>query len=448
MSLLRIISRNESRFILIILVIVVATEIADISTSKIYLFTNSTEFPLYSNLLGFISIAVVYIIAQQALLKYVRKVTNNIRNAEKLHFVIIHKISTIVQYVLVAVLVSIIIQMSVSSYYSTRLLVTSIWISYALAISMLTVLARRFFYWFRLNRNSVVLLYGLSTVSIAAAATISLVLATLLLAGQAVDMYQIIGSQSALIPDDLMSLEYAYFIASILSFIITWIATALMLRHHSIRFGIIKYWILVSIPLLYFLMQFEPFFVTIFSSYSLANPALFSIIYTIIFSASKPVGGLLFAGAFWSLARRISDKQLKSYMIISACGLALIFGSEQAVTLANRTYPPFGLATVSFFGLSSYLVLIGIYSSALSVSEDSKLRQSIRDFAMKESRLLDSIGTAQMEQEIEKRVIALTKRNQEILSEETGIESSLTEEDIKEYLGQVINEVSKDRVRE
>ena len=134
-------------------------------------------------------------------------------------------------------------------------------------------------------------------------------------------------------------------------------------------------------------------------------------------------------------------------MIISGCGLALIFGSEQAITLSDRSYPRFGLATISFFGLSSYLVLIGIYSSALSVSEDSKLRQSIRDFAIKESRLLDSIGSAQMERDIEKRVIALTKKNQQILSEHTGIEASLSDEDIKKYLEEVVNEVSKDRMR-
>jgi hypothetical protein len=128
-------------------------------------------------------------------------------------------------------------------------------------------------------------------------------------------------------------------------------------------------------------------------------------------------------------------------MIISGCGLALIFGSEQAVNLATRTYPPFGLATTSFFGLASYLVLIGIYSSALSVSEDSKLRSTIRNFAMKESRLLDSIGTAEMQRGIERKVIALTKQNQDRMEEETGIQSSLSEDDMKHYLEQVIREV-------
>ena len=96
-------------------------------------------------------------------------------------------------------------------------------------------------------------------------------------------------------------------------------------------------------------------------------------------------------------------------------------------------------------GLSSYLLLLGVYSSAISVSEDSKLRQSIRNFAIKESRLLDSIGIAQMEQEIEKRVLALTKQNQYRMTEESGIQPSLSEEDMKEYLQQVIEEVKNER---
>ena len=52
---------------------------------------------------------------------------------------------------------------------------------------------------------------------------------------------------------------------------------------------------------------------------------------------------------------------------------------------------------------------------------------------------------AQMEDEIQKKVITFTKRNQDRMAEETGIQSSLTEEDMKEYLEQVIREVKKDR---
>jgi hypothetical protein len=132
-------------------------------------------------------------------------------------------------------------------------------------------------------------------------------------------------------------------------------------------------------------------------------------------------------------------------MIISAFGLILLFVSNQAIELVNVPYPPFGMATISFLGLSSYLVLLGIYSSAISLSEDSKLRQSIRNFAVQESKLLDSIGTAHMEQEIQRRVLTITKQNQDRMAEETGIQSSLTDEDVKDYLEQVLEEVKKEK---
>ena len=91
---------------------------------------------------------------------------------------------------------------------------------------------------------------------------------------------------------------------------------------------------------------------------------------------------------------------------------------------------------------------MGIYSSAISVAQDSELRQSIRGVAIKDSRLLDSIGVAQMEHQIQKTVIALAKQNQDRIREASGIESSLTEEDMKQYLELVLKEVGKERQRQ
>ena len=82
------------------------------------------------------------------------------------------------------------------------------------------------------------------------------------------------------------------------------------------------------------------------------------------------------------------------------------------------------------------MMLVGIYSSAISVAEDSNLRKSIRDFALGQSRLTDSIGSAQMEQEIEKRVLVFTKQIQDRMFGEP----SLTEDETKQYLEQVIRE--------
>jgi hypothetical protein len=64
---------------------------------------------------------------------------------------------------------------------------------------------------------------------------------------------------------------------------------------------------------------------------------------------------------------------------------------------------------------------------------------------LKETNLLDNIGSAHMEQEIQKRVLILTKQNQDRIAEETGIQSSLTEDDVKSYLQEVIKEIQEVR---
>jgi hypothetical protein len=77
------------------------------------------------------------------------------------------------------------------------------------------------------------------------------------------------------------------------------------------------------------------------------------------------------------------------------------------------------------------------------MSEDSKLRQVIRKVALNETTLLDSMSTAQMEQEIQKRTLAVTRKTRDLMAEETGIQPSLSEDDMKQYLQQVIEEVKR-----
>jgi hypothetical protein len=176
-------------------------------------------------------------------------------------------------------------------------------------------------------------------------------------------------------PDVVFSSAYA--LTAILLFVLTWIATALLLRHYSRKLGQIKYWVLVSIPLVYFLSQFQPLFLFTFTEFRLSDPVLFGIVYTLLFSVSKPLGGVLFGVAFWMVARRLKDNKVKGYLIISAYGMTLLFASNQPTALILVPYPPFGLVTICFMGLASYLLYLGIYSSAVSVSEDSRLRQPL-----------------------------------------------------------------------
>ena len=52
------------------------------------------------------------------------------------------------------------------------------------------------------------------------------------------------------------------------------------------------------------------------------------------------------------------------------------------------------------------------------VSEDSRLRQTIRKTALKESQeFMDSIGSAEMEQEIQRRVLRFSRRTKALMED-------------------------------
>ena len=79
--------------------------------------------------------------------------------------------------------------------------------------------------------------------------------------------------------------------------------------------------------------------------------------------------------------------------------------------------------------LSAFLYSIGLYYSAISISEDSSLRKTIRRSALE---LFDEIGTAQMEQDVQKRILKIVKSNKEKLESDTGISSTVTEDDVNQ----------------
>jgi hypothetical protein len=418
----------------------------DVYFNKLFSYGSNYQSSFQLGIPTFLFLGIIYVVGQYLILQFIRNKSKLVRTKVQLHLNIIHRAVYLIQYGLAALIVFFILEMFTTSAYSTVLLTAAIGVSYILSIVMLGLLSIRFFSWFRSNRDSVVFLYGLAslTLTINAIFTITLAGNSLVFLYQPYIFSHVGQSFVPFITSSLLfqNLNYAYAISSVLSFMATWVATVVILRHYSPNLGKSKYWLLSGFPLAYFLIQILPFFPNILSLLSYSQ-ATFFLLYTFIPIFSRLIGGILFGFALWAVVRKLGKRSaVKDYMIISAYGLTLIFISNQAILLAqNVPYPPFGFVAVSFIGLSSYMLLVGIYSSAISVAEDSKLRQTIRDVATKELRLLDNIGTAQMVQEIQKTVIGVTKRTQETMIEETGVESSITEEDMKQYLEQVINEV-------
>jgi hypothetical protein len=428
--------------IFIITAIIVDTSIVSIATSAGGLRSSVSDIALFTFMVF------VFAVGQYVILAFVKQgykdKEGKIGGLKHHGLDLIDKAVTITQYALIAILFSTILQMSFMSSYHIFTLKATIFISYGLSFILLALLAKRFFSWFKLNHNLVVLAYALAISMISINAAITIIYTNTQLNENTQQAYiRPVRSLTGSITTADVIYGSAYVLTSVLSFILTWIAAVLLLRHYSRKLGMTKYWIIVSIPLAYFLSQFQPLFLYSFADLRLSNPVLFGIIYNLIFSISKPAGGVLFGIAFWIVAKSLTSKTVKSYMIISAYGMMLLFTVNQPTGLTLIPYPPFGLVTISFMGLSSYLILVGVYSSAISVAQDVNLRKSIRKTVEQHSNLLDNIGTSQMEQEIHRRVIKITKEKLNEMTEETGVQSSVTEDEMKQYMDNVLKEIKK-----
>jgi hypothetical protein len=224
-----------------------------------------------------------------------------------------------------------------------------------------------------------------------------------------------------------------------IAYVLTWIGTVMLLRPYIHRIGKIKFYAIMGSAMVYYLINFPLFVLGYFTPTGESDAEVMNNI--LIFGIAAVLSGIIFGAAFLSIARTLQKgSALRDYMIIAAYGMLLFYVAGSAAA-TQAAYPPFGLASVSFTGLSCYLIYTGLYSSAISVSQDGNLRQSIRRSAVKEVKFLESMGSAQMEKELQTRVLTIAKKNSDIMTEETGVQPSLSEDDMKQYLEEVIKEI-------
>jgi hypothetical protein len=440
-------SNNKKRILVITISVAVAVIIVDTSIVRVSGLVAWRFVHDWKNIILFIAMSSAYVISYYFVLEFIKgrgeKELGYARGKMRLSAFTFRKIVSITQYVITAILIFVILQVVLYSQYSTAAITAVTTISYTTATVMMGLLAYLFFIWFNQNRRSgglTVFLYGISSAALVLNTVIGLALLYTLsryksaIVGPRATNYVVVISS----PIDTI-LNTLYIVTSILGFILMWSATAILLRSYSKRLGKAKYWFLVSIPLVYFISQF----LTLLSNQLTSVIALSPVLFTLLFVFSKPAGGILFGAAFYSIGRSGTSPHgnfVRDYMTLAAYGVLLFFVSSQN-TVAQMPYPPFGVIAASFVGMSAYMMFLGLYSSAICVSQDVKLRQLIRRSAIEEVKFLESIGTAQMEQELQKRVLTIVKKNSDSMIEETGVQPSLSENDMKQYLEEVLIEI-------
>lgn len=437
-------SFNQKKFLLIMIALVL-TSIVDISIVKINDLVDKYFIPLQGKLMLFAVNSSVCLLLQFLLIRYIQGSFKGDRLIRALKVKAIHTISLISLCILASLVGFLTFQLFYNNYYDTSISIAIITISYGTATGLLIWLSSLFLSWYRSSHNLIVLLYSISISIIAfnlimtAAFAIAKVNDKPRLAGEYV------GSSGDVSGRKHLLVDYTYRISTFMSFFSIWITTAILMNYYREKLiNAIIYWIVLFIPLIYFIISY--FYQVILGSILISvvriDPITVSIVLGAFLSLSKPIGGLLFGVVFWNISRIIGyERNIKIYMIISGWGILLIFSSNQAVTQIISPYPPFGLVTITILTTASSLMLLGIYNSAALVSASNELRRSIHRHAL-ESKLLGAIGHAEMEKEIQKTVKQVA-RDKDELEKELEEPVELDEMELEKYIEFVVNEVRK-----
>jgi hypothetical protein len=437
-----ILSILSNKVIFIVCLIVIIALIADASLARISDLFSPNLSRISGTMAVFILISIAYFVGQFMILSFVRYRSKEIHSGANMKFYRTYKVTMAVQIALSIIFLFVILQLVAISYYFSIALIATTATSYALAIAMMALLMKSFLSWFRTSKNFVILAYGISAAILVVHLGFTLLLAGTALSEVPTEVRTGFSRPPFFNPGSItFMLDNIHDLSSILSFSMLWAATVLLLHHYSRRVGRTKYWVVVTLPLLYFLSQFPALLLNTFDFLIEEDPFFYGYLLTLVFTLSKPVGGILFGIAFWIMSRSIPRTiAVRDYLTIAALGFVLLFISDQAIVLISIPYPPFGIAAVSIVGLSCYLIFIGIYYCAISLYYDHKVRHEIKKFAIQESNLLGSSGSAQLEKDITKKVIAITKR-QDFAAQNLGVSSSLDQEDIKKYVEEVLHEL-------
>ena len=99
------------------------------------------------------------------------------------------------------------------------------------------------------------------------------------------------------------NLNLAKTVSFVVAFVLMWLSTAVLLKRYYHKMGKIKYYILTSVPLVFFVIQFPLLLTDVFGPLIISDPTFYGILFTVIFFLSNTVGGIFFGIAFWATAR-------------------------------------------------------------------------------------------------------------------------------------------------
>jgi hypothetical protein len=245
--------------------------------------------------------------------------------------------------------------------------------------------------------------------------------------------------------DLLGDLHNFYEIIAIISFASVWISSVSLTKSYLKKVGKLKYFITVSIPIVYFSLQYSPILLSVTGSLSyllMANGSLFPYLYNFILSTAHVGAAILFGLSFFIIAKYLDDSSLKIYLVMCSAGLMIIFSSSVSASLIASPYPAWSIASISFTLPASFLITMGLDYSSFRIAGDIEIRKYLARLK-NEFDLLSALGSTEASATIERKVQNASKQIYNNLETETLFAAQPSSDDIKKYVEDVLVELKR-----
>jgi hypothetical protein len=367
----------------------------------------------------------------------------------------LYKATPIFLYALLVIFGAIIVEMVLFSQYSTYLLILIVLIS-AVAILFFGFRTYKFLSWFKssVNRrhNIMILAFAVSSMLLCISMTATTALNTkILVFSRPPSIDPDFDSSNSMASRHLSRIEliihlYIFLVPQVTAIAIAeTVAVAYFLRYFKDKIGRATFWTLIILPPVLFLTGiFAPQLIKSTGSEFVYMEPRF-LIFRVIGTAGWVAADFVIAYAYLlvakTLGRQITSSRNKiiNYLIIAALSTILVSPTTNN-WITNSSYPPFGAIQRAFLVLAAFLFSIGIYSVALSVAQDSEMRHLARKY-VKEYALLDTLGNAQENAEIMRKLVKLIHKEAGAMEKEAGVEPPILDaNEVRQYIDLVIRE--------
>ena len=338
-------SKQKIFVIFAVLVVLLVIENVDSIVARFLVEFNTSS----KGIILFIAISIGYIFGQIFLLRFMNTSSQAIKARSKL-ISVLHRAVFIVQYVLVGNVILLIIQVILFSKYSILSLMFVSYVSNIFTAVLLFIFAFRFASWYKARKSNLgILLYSLAFLILAITEV-----AAGLGSGYLLSLKDPVITPSSTVQFDnfpegsflnIFFSYYSYFDYS--SFLLTVLASALLLYHYSKKTKKPKLILIMALPIF-------AYTATILDALNIydtdTNVSLFY--YYIFQSLASISGGILFAFSFWFISKRLPESSIKTFLKITAFGFILVYLSNH-VDVISAIYPPYGINSLSFLPLAS-----------------------------------------------------------------------------------------------